>query len=113
MYIDPILIVDLASDDEWLVETEKPCLMDDIVWLDEARKKMMQVKLMRTEFFLDFTTLSNEGSSIAVDNEFREKRQRVASSSVDKAKDLPLMMWMRPGMISIRRMLVISWRRMI
>ena len=68
MHIDPILIEEPASDDEWLVETEEPCLMDDIAWLDEAREKD------EDRDFLDVTALDNEGTSIAVDNESREKR---------------------------------------
>ena len=82
--------------------------MDDLAWLDEERENNEEDK-----DFLDITTLSNEITSIVVDNEFKEKRQRVdSSSSVDKGKG-PVVMWMRPEMISIRRMLSTSWRRMI
>jgi len=38
LHIDPILIEEPASEDEWLIETEKPCLTDDLAWLDEARE---------------------------------------------------------------------------
>ena len=81
MHIDPILIEEPISKDEWLIETEKPCLMDDLVWLDEARKNN------DNRDFLDVTALSNEITSIVIDNESKEKRQRVDSfSSVNKGK---------------------------
>ena len=70
MHIDPILIEEPVSEDEWLVETEESCLTDDLVWLDEARKS-------KDKYFLDVTALCYEITSIAVDNEFREKRLRV------------------------------------
>ena len=86
LHIDPILIEEPASDDEWLVETEEPCLMDDIAWLDEVREED-EAREDEDRDFLDVTALGNEGTSIAVDSESREKRQRVDScSSMDKGK---------------------------
>jgi len=59
----------------------RACLTDDIAWLDEAREDNEDID------FLDVTALGNEITSIAVDNESREKRQRVdISSFVDKGK---------------------------
>ena len=72
LYIDPSLIKVSTSNDEWLVETKEPCLMDDIAWLDEAMEED------EDRDFLDVT---------ALDNESREKRQRVDNcSSMDKEK---------------------------
>ena len=80
MHIDSILIEESASDDEWLVETEEPCLTDDIEMLDEAREDN------EDRDFLEIIAHRNEITSIAVDNQSREKRQRDNSSSVDKEK---------------------------
>ena len=73
LHIDPVLIEEPARD-EWLVKTEEPCLMDDIAWLDEVREED-EARVDEDIYFLDVTALGNEGTSIAVDNESREKRK--------------------------------------
>ena len=66
--------------------------MDDIAWLDEAREED-EAREDEDRDFLDVTALDNEVTSIAVDNEFKEKRQRLDSCSfMDKGKGLSLMM---------------------
>ena len=50
--------------------------MDDIAWLDEARKEDETREKDEYKDFLDVTTLVDESSSIAVDNESREKRDK-------------------------------------
>ena len=62
MHIDPILIEEPASDNEWLVKTKEPHLTDDNSWLDEARVDNQH------RYFLDVTGLGYEISSTAVDN---------------------------------------------
>ena len=52
LHIDLILIEQSASGDEWLVETEKSCLTDDLAWLDEVREDNEKVRK-----FLDVTAL--------------------------------------------------------
>ena len=74
----------------------EPCLIDNLAWLDEAREDNEDIE------FLDISALSNEITSIVVDNESREKRQRsIVLLPWTKGKDPLLMMWMRLGMISI------------
>jgi len=82
LHIDPILTEEPASEDEWLVETEEPCLTDNLAWLDDARADDEE-----DNDFLDVTAISSENTRIAGENESRAKRQRVdSSSSVDKGK---------------------------
>jgi len=75
LHIDPILIEKSASDDEWLVETEEPCLMDDIAWLDEAKEEDEAREVNEDKDFLDVTALGNEVASIAIDNESKKKKK--------------------------------------
>ena len=73
---------------------EEPCLTNNLAWLDEAREN-------NDRDFLNVTAFSNKITSIAVDNESREKRQMVYCSSADKGKGSIVVMWMRLGMIPI------------
>ena len=101
-YIDPILIEELNSKDEWLVETEEPCLTNDLAWLDEAKEDN------KDKDILDVTAIS-ENTSIAVVISLEQRDKGSIVLPWTKGKDVPsLMMSMRPEMISIGRMLSTS-----
>ena len=69
-------VLDQASrDDEWIVESEEPCLSSDREWLDEV---------MEESDYLDVTTINNIALIVekeeVVNDPLTTKKQRVGSS---------------------------------
>ncbi|ONK80578.1 uncharacterized protein A4U43_C01F19410 [Asparagus officinalis] len=80
--LDPILLEEASTDDEWIMEEEDPCLPDDLTWLDGDDGDIEH---------LDVAAISNLATGEeTLEDVLHTKKQRVndSSSSVQRGKEV-------------------------
>ena len=86
------MIEEPTSDDEWLVETEEPYLIDDIAWLDEGGEEDEARKVNGDEDFLDVTALLMKLLALRLIMSLEKRDKESIVLPWTKGKGPPLMM---------------------